>query len=144
MADRLRIFIDSNIWFSAFYKKGQAFNLLEKCREKRFEVVISQLVLEEIIRNIKKKLPRKLENVRSFLITYPLVIVKNPSKKDLTKVEGLAHKKDRPILAAALNYKCRFLITGNLKDFKEKSIKEKFNLEVISLGKASSTTEVQP
>ena len=137
MDERMRIFIDSNIWFSAFYKKGQAFNLLEKCREKRFEVVISQLVLEEIIRNIKKKLSRKLENAQKFLITYPLVIVKNPSKKDFIKVKGLAHKKDTPILVAALNYKCQFLVTGNLKDFEEKSIKKKFNLEVISLGKAS-------
>ena len=139
MAEILRIFIDSNIWFSAFYKKGPAFVLLEKCRKKKYEVVVSQLVLEEIITNIKKKLPQKLEEMRNFLMTYPLTIVKNPKKEDVFKVRDFAHRKDTPILTVALNYKCQYIVTGNLKDFEEKSIKRKFKLQVISLRKASAS-----
>ena len=48
MAKKTRVFVDSNIWFSAFYKKGKASELLEKLISEKYTVVISELVLEEI------------------------------------------------------------------------------------------------
>lgn len=41
MAERVKVFIDSNVWFSAFYKKGSIPGLLEKLDNKGYEVVIS-------------------------------------------------------------------------------------------------------
>lgn len=131
-----RIFIDSNIWFSAFYKQSAASDLLEELLKTNFEIVICELVLEEIVRNIKTKLPSVLELARQFLLTYPLTIVKNPSLKQLSNYDGLADKKDLPILAAAINYNCQFLVTGNLKHFQIMKIGKKFGLQIINLKEA--------
>lgn len=138
MAQNIKIFIDSNVWFSAFYKKGVPFLVLETLKNQKYEVVISELVLEEVVRNIKNKYPTILPLVYNFFQQYPLSIIKNPSLLNLQKHKGLAEKKDLPILIAAFQYKCKFLITGNLKDFKIKGIKEKLGLRVISPRDAAS------
>lgn len=133
---KIRVFVDSNVWFSAFYKKGLPSKLIEKLSQKKFEVVISQLVLEEIVKNIEKKLPHALPLVYQFFQTYPLTVLKNPVKKELKSFEKLAEKKDLPILVAAINYRCRFLITGNVKDFKIDRLDKKYNLKILTPGKA--------
>ncbi len=131
-----RIFIDSNVWFSAFYKKGLPFRLLEKLTKKKHKVVISELVLEEVIRNVKEKLPQVSSLVQQFFLNYPLTVIKNPSSKELRGFSQLAERKDVPILTAAVNYKCRYLITGNTKDFKISKIEKKYKLKVVKPRKA--------
>lgn len=129
---KVKLFIDSNVWFSAFYKKGVASQLLEKLNNKKYEIVISQLVLEEIIVNIKKKLPSVLRLVYNFFQHYPVTIIKNPSLKELKDYPNLAQKKDLPILVSALNYKCGFFISGNIKDFKAEKIRKKYRLIILT------------
>jgi predicted nucleic acid-binding protein len=36
---KLRVFIDSNVWFSAFYKKGIASDLIDKLLQKKLEKI---------------------------------------------------------------------------------------------------------
>lgn len=133
MAKKIKVFVDSNIWFSAFYKSGNASKLLQKLNSKLFEVIISELVLEEIIINIKIKIPNALALVYDFFQQYPVIVLKSPSLENIKPYLGLADKKDVPILTNALNYHCQYFITGNLKDFNIKNIKQDFGLEVISL-----------
>jgi len=132
MDRKVKVFVDSNVWFSAFYKKGVASQLLEKLNNKKCQVVISQLVLEEIIVNIKKKLPSVLRLVYNFFQEYPVTIIKNPSLKELKNHLNSAHKKDLPILVSALNYKCGYFITGNIKDFKTEIIRKKYGLKILT------------
>ena len=54
------VFIDSNVWFSAFYKKGVCSKLLKNIKSLDWQVCVSELVLEEIIRNIQLKIPNAL------------------------------------------------------------------------------------
>ena len=49
------VFIDSNIWFSAIYKAGNCSQLLQTLSQNKWEIVISELVLREILRNIEVK-----------------------------------------------------------------------------------------
>lgn len=132
MAKKIKVFIDSNVWFSAFYKKGLISELLEKLNNEKYEVLISQLVLEEIIVNIKDKLPSILSLVYNFFQEYPVTIVKNSSMDELKNHFDLADKKDLPILTSALNYKCNYFITGNIKDFEVGKIKKKYGLKVLT------------
>ena len=132
MAKKVKVFVDSNVWFSAFYKKGVASRLLEKLANKKYEVVISQLVLEEVAINIKKKLPSILPLVHNFFQQYPTVVIKNLSLKALKKHASLADKKDLPILTSALNYKCGYFVTGNIKDFEIGKIKKKCGLKILN------------
>lgn len=129
---KIKVFIDSNVWFSAFYKKGVASNLVSNLLQKKFEIVVSELVLEEIIRNIGKKLPATLSLVSQFFQECPVTVIKNPKIKQLQKFTGLAQKKDFPILASALNYKCAFFVTGNKKDFKIAKIKKQYHLLILN------------
>lgn len=129
---KTRVFVDSNVWISAFYKKGIASDLIDRLFQKKFKVVISELVLEEIIRNIEKKVPEALFLVYRFFQEYPIIVVRNPKIGQLKKFSELAQKKDLPILISALNYKCGFFITGNKKDFKIAKIKKQHHLSVLN------------
>ena len=46
-----------------------------------------------------------------------VTISKNPSIKLLIKYKRLAGFKDLPIIISALESKCDYLVTGNIKDF---------------------------
>lgn len=136
MGKKIKVFVDTNIWFSAFYKKGPASELLEKLISEKYMVTISELVLKEILANIKEKLPLKTELVRGFLLSYPLTIVKNPSPLEIRNYQNLEEKKDLPILISAINYQCHYLVTGNLKDFQIKKIESRYHLKIVSLKEA--------
>jgi len=129
---KIRVFVDSNIWFSAFYKKGSVSELIEKLLQKKFEIVISEIVLEEALKNIKKKIPNAFSLICQFFQEHPVTVIKNPQLKQIKKFTGLAQKKDLPILVSALDYQCRFFITGNKKDFKVSLIGKRYNLSILS------------
>jgi conserved hypothetical protein TIGR00305 len=126
-----KIFIDSNVWFSAFYKKGVCSNLIETLHQLNFGIVICELVLEEILKNIKQKIPDALPLVIEYLKIIKPTVVKNPKKEVALKYKNLASLKDIPILISAFEYRCQYFITGNIKDFKVKLIEKKLNLKII-------------
>jgi len=126
-----KIFIDSNVWFSSFYKKGVCSDLIEVLYRLSFELIISELVLEEILTNIKEKIPDALPLVIEYLKLIKPTIVKNPKKEEILKYKNLASLKDLPILISAFKYQCQYFITGNTKDFKISLIEKKFNLKIL-------------
>ena len=111
------VFIDSNIWFSAFYKEGSCSKLLENIKSLGWKVFISELVLEEVIRNIQLKIPNTLSFFVNYLKENKIVVLKNPPSKLLTQYKKLAKFEDLPIIVAAVESKCNYFITGNIKDF---------------------------
>lgn len=126
------VFIDANIWFSAFYHEGVCSELLRLLTQSTYAIIISEQVLEEIIRNIKKKIPDILALAIEYLKEIKPIVVKNPSESGIEQYRNLAEFKDLPILAAAIRYQCRYFITGNIKDFRTKQIKAKTGLEIIT------------
>ena len=126
------VFIDTNIWFSAFYKTGTCSQLITKLREKEITIAISELVLAEIINTFQKKLPQALSLVSEYLQFLKVLIFRNPEKHKMLMYSKLVDKNDLPILVSAIENKCQYLITGNLKDFTIKKIKKVTNLKVVS------------
>jgi len=126
------VFIDSNVWFSAFYKRGRFSKLIENSISLGRKVFISELVLEEVIRNIQLKTPNTLSFFTSFLKENKINVLKNPFISKLLQYKGLAEKHDLPILVSAIEYKCEHFITGNLRDFDLKKIKERSPIILIS------------
>jgi len=126
-----KIFIDSNVWFSAFYKKGVCSDLIELLHKLNLEIVVSELVLEEILTNIKEKIPDALPLVIEYLKLIKPTVVKNPKKEEILKYKNLASLKDLPILISAFKYQCQYFISGNTKDFKINLIQKKFNLKIL-------------
>ncbi len=121
-------FIDSNVWFSVFYSKGNCYKLIKKLLEHNKEIVVSKLVIEETFRNIYKKVPQALPALNNFFCSAPITILENPEKKQLNSNLKLADKKDLPIILSAINYNCDYLVTRNVKDFNLKNIKNKIKI----------------
>ena len=116
------VFIDSNVWFSAFYREGVCSRLIKNTISIGWKVFISELVLEEVIRNIQLKAPHALSFFTDFLKENKINVLKNPSTTKLFKYKGLTEKHDLPILVSAIEYTCDYFITGNLRDFDLKKI----------------------
>lgn len=129
--DNLQVFIDTNVWFSAFYKEGTCSKLLRLLEQSSHEIIISELVLEEIIHTIKQKIPEVLPLVIQYIDVIKPTVVKDPEKKLVMQQNNLADKKDIPILVAAIEFNCEFFITGNIKDFKVEEIFDKHKLKVL-------------
>lgn len=129
---KLRVFIDTNVWFSAFWNEGTCAQLLQVLRTSPYELVVSQLVLEELIRNSKKKIPNLLPFIIDYLDTTKPTVVKNPKKEKARLYIGLARLDDLSILVSAIQYHCRYFITGNIKDFQVEKIQKKTKLQVVT------------
>lgn len=126
------VFIDSNVWFSAFYKEGACSKLLENIESFGLKVYISEFILEEVIRTVQIKIPKTLSFFINYLKENKTTVLKNPSLDELLQYDGLARKTDLPIIIAAIEFKCDFFITGNLKDFNYAKIKKISNIIITS------------
>ena len=111
------VFIDSNVWFSAFYKDGTCSELLKKTKLLGWKVFVSELILEEVIRNIQSKIPNALPFFIKYLKENKIIVLKNPSLELLNKYKKLAKFEDLPIIISAVESRCNYFITGNIKDF---------------------------
>lgn len=126
------VFIDSNVWFSAVYKQGVCSQLIQTLRQNKWQIVISEFVLEEILRNIEAKKPSALLFASEYLKTVNPIVEKNPDEALLNLSLGLAYPDDLSILVSAIQYHCQYFITGNIKDFQVEKIKRKTKLQIMT------------
>jgi len=126
----MKIVLDTNIWLSGLFWDGEASKLIELIEKRKFEVFVSNEVLNEIVDVLNKesKFQRFLESkeqkisdlIRTILSIGSLISVK--SKLDVVKT----HEADNRILELAVDSRANYLISYNrhLLDVKEfKSIK---------------------
>jgi len=126
-----RIFIDTNVWFSAFYGSNNAEKILKAHIDGKIKAVICQQVLKELVRNVKKKIPRALVPLKRFLEYAPPIIVKMPSEINIM-IEKFSDPKDKAILQSAYEAETKMFVTGNIKDFNKLEIRKRFNIEILS------------
>lgn len=126
------VFIDSNVWFSAFYKEGVCSKILRRLVKSGWGIIISELVLEEIVNNLQSKIPRALPAAIEFIKQINVLVVKNPPPPLLKQYQGLAKSHDLAILVSAIENNCRYFLTGNKKDFNVSLIKKRVKIQVLS------------
>ena len=110
-----RIFLDSSVLYAAaFSATGPARRLLLKGLAGSVHLTISDLVLAETKRNLKKNAPSALP---SFTILADLLspVIANPTKGQVLKAAQLVHYKDAPIVAAAAKAKAAYLAIHDVK-----------------------------
>lgn len=127
----IRIFIDSNIWFSSFYGSENCQKLIMAHQEGKIVALISAKVLDEIVKNIKKKLPSQFSDLQELLINTPPEIVPNPQNIP-PKLIGLVSPEDLPIFISGLNAGIEYFITGNIKDFSVKKLEKITGIKIIT------------
>ncbi len=125
------VFVDTNVWFSAFYGSKNAEQILKMHVENKIKVVISKFVLNELVKNIKQKIPQATSALEKFLESVPPKIINNPSKIQVV-IKQNVDKKDQFIFQAAANYNANYFVTGNLKDFNLKVLEKEFDIRILS------------
>lgn len=128
----MKVFVDTNIWFSAIYRKGLPYKVLFLCLKKDYEIVISEQILEEIFSVLKRKYPKGISLVKQLFLQINPTVLKNPTLKEIQKFSQLATPEDLPLLATALKYHYHYFITGNIKDFTVKKIKKHHQMAVVT------------
>lgn len=130
---RLRVFLDSNVIFSALYSsQGPAGIILEHFINGKLTVVISQQVLDEVIQALKEKLPEALPAFRKLLISRPPEIIKNQSPAEVTTWVTIIHPEDAAILAAAIAAQPDYLVTGDKHFLQKPDIARKAGLRIVT------------
>jgi len=127
----LKVFIDTNVWFSAFFGSPNSETLLNAHVDKNIEVVASQEVIRELIRNIKYKFPSAFSSVQDFFKSTPPIIIKDPIKTS-PQIESLVHIKDRLIFQSSLDAKIKIFVTGNTKHFDSKEIEKRLKVQILT------------
>ena len=93
--------------------------------------VVSQKVINELVKNTALKNPRSIPTMKKFLETKPPKIVKIPEKLDKEIMRNV-DLKDQLIFQAAVNSKVDLFVTGNLKHFKVKELERKYKIKILS------------
>lgn len=126
-----KIFLDSNIWFSAFYHSQNCEKLIKAYKNKSVRVVISQQVLEESTRNIREKIPHQLSSFQNLILSNPPEIVADPDTIS-SKIKNLIASEDQPIFTSAVIAKVDYFITGNTKDFRVKKLEKITGIKILT------------
>ena len=114
-----RVFVDADVLFAgaaAGSEHSASLVVLRMAEITLIDALASQQVIEECERSLSAKIPAALPAFR-MLVSRGLQIVASPSAADLTAYARLADPKDLPILIAALQTNCSWLVTFNVRHF---------------------------
>src|SRR3989344_857543 len=95
-----RVFIDTNVWFSAFYGSPNCLQIVEFHKDGKIKAFVSQKILQELTKNIKLKLPRAFQLLETLLLNAPPEIVSDPPSLD-KRIINLIDIKDQKIFCSA-------------------------------------------
>ena len=84
------------------------------------DCVTSQQAITEVERNLEKKIPAKLTEFR-LLVSRCLRVISDPTPGDLRAHSSEADPKDLPLLVAAIQENCSYLISFNTRHYFPKS-----------------------
>ena len=116
---KLAVFLDADVIFagSAAPTEHSASHVVLQLGELTLvDCVTSQQVVTEVERNLAAKLPSKLPELQ-LILSRSLRTVPDPRPQDIHAYTGQADPKDLPILVAAIQTGCPYLLTFNLRHF---------------------------
>ena len=106
----MRVVLDANVIIAAFATRGLCQAVVEYCLDNH-DLVLSDPLMTEITRNLKKKLKVPVETtdeIERFLQAHTMVV--EPADVDLTACKD---KKDLMVLGTALAARAFYLVTGD-------------------------------
>ena len=119
-SEKVRVFLDSNVILSGLFSDRGPPRIILDLLSLGLSVisgVTGEFNIEEIERNLKKKMPAVLPKYRACLDLLNLEIIPRPSLGQIKPLRGHTAEKDLPVLASAIKAKADFLVTGDKKDF---------------------------
>jgi len=113
------VFLDADVIFAgaaAPTEHGASHVVLRLGEITIMDYVNCTQVVPEVERHLADKLPHKLPELR-LILSRCLRVVPDPEPAALIPYKGQADPKDLPILVAALQQGCRFLLTFNIRHY---------------------------
>lgn len=119
-ADRPRVFLDTNVLVSALYSSGGPPAVILRLHvDERITIVVSQLVVDELIRAINRKLAGALPHLREFLLNTPPEVVTDPSADEIQRFAPGVNRSDAPVAAAAIAAGTEYMVSGDVAFLRE-------------------------
>jgi putative PIN family toxin of toxin-antitoxin system len=142
---RLRVFLDASVIFSALYSpKGAPGAILKASIVGNIGVVISQQVLDEVVRTIKLKLPAALPLLKDLLLSLPPEIVSDPPYTEVKRWTDRLQFADGAILAAAISAGVDYFITGDSHFLSDPFIASESCLRIVTPAQFMNTSPIVP
>lgn len=116
---RPRVLIDADVLLAACASSsehGASLVILRMAEITLIEALAPRQVIEEVRRNIESKLPNAWPAMQT-IVARCLKILPDPTAQELALYAGLAHEEDLPILVAALQARCQWLVTFNVRHY---------------------------
>jgi len=111
------VFFDSDALIAGSASKTGAANTLIQLSELNFiDGIISERVFDECSRNLQNKMPEALDPFKK-IVSHSVKVVPDPTESDPLPYVGMAHEKDLIILASAIQYHAKYLVTFNNKHY---------------------------
>ncbi len=130
---RTRVFLDSNVLFSGLYSpEGAPGIILEHFVKGSISVVVSQQVLEEVVRTIKARLPGALPALRRLLVSTPPEVIADPQLQEVERWTEKLPLGDAAILAAAIGARPDCFVTGDRHFTGNPGIAEEAGLHIVT------------
>lgn len=114
-----RLFLDADVLFAgsaSSSEHGASLTILRMAEITLIDALTSEQVIIEAERNLAVKLPAHLPTFR-LLVARCLTIVPTPNSAEVAPYNGLADRKDLPILVAAVQHQCPLLVTFNVRHY---------------------------
>lgn len=113
-----RIFFDASVLIAGGMSRGGASRALLLLAEAgMFRMVISRQIVDEVERNLRRKLPEALPLMAELLAHIAPELVDDPSPTQFGRWLPHIESKDAPILEAAVSSGVDYLLTLNTRDF---------------------------
>lgn len=107
----IRIFADSSVIIAGMASaRGGSREILKLAEAGALSITVSEYVIGEVFRNLERKLPVALPEFAALIKAVPFKLV-SPGPDSLLKASSLINSKDAPILAAAFELRCAWLIS---------------------------------
>jgi predicted nucleic acid-binding protein len=114
-----RVFVDSDVLFAGAAspsEHGASLVVLRMAEITLINAVVSEQVIIEVERNLADYLSSALPTFRQ-LVSRCVRVVGDPAPDQLVAYHSLADPKDTPILVAAVQAECPWLVTFNVRHF---------------------------
>lgn len=129
----MRVFLDSNVLISGIYSKGgPPAQIVDLHSTNELKIVICQLVLDEVVRTLLIKKPDNLPVLYKFLTNSPPEIVINPPVQAIKPYERYLSFGDATILAAAVQAKAGYLVTGDKHFHADNTLPEVAGIKIVT------------
>lgn len=116
--ERWKVFPDTSALIAGIVSaNGAAREVLRLCEAGAVEPLVSRQVLSEADRNLSAKLPALVSHYRYLMQQMLPTLLDDPTRAEVADAACIIHRRDAPILAAALTHGCRYLLTFNIRHY---------------------------